>query len=121
MDRLPSAEEKRVAPQLAQELLEGLLQSLSLAEADAEEARARRILLGLGFSTALQDSKVTQLSGQAYCRSGSEGACMYDGWNVPAIPERLTDDWVCAWGRRVEGEGGAGAGAVHGARHPAAG
>ena len=41
-----------------------LLDNLSNAGADAAEGRARRILLGLGFTTRQMDSPVSRLSGQ---------------------------------------------------------
>lgn len=55
--------ELSAAPGLAQSMLEGLLESLSIADADAAEGRARRILGGLGFSARMQDGPLSQLSG----------------------------------------------------------
>lgn len=55
------------APAAAQQLLEGLLENLSIADADAAEAHGRKILRGLGFSQAQQDGPVTLLSGRCLC------------------------------------------------------
>lgn len=44
-------------------MLQTLQDNLSNAGADAAEGRARRILLGLGFSSKQMDSPVSQLSG----------------------------------------------------------
>ncbi len=62
-ERKPSARELEAAPAAAQELLEGLLESLSIADADAAEGKARRILRGLGFASRQTDGPVSQLSG----------------------------------------------------------
>ena len=63
-ERKPSARELEAAPAAAQELLEGLLESLSIADADAAEGKARRILRGLGFAPRQTDGPVSQLSGE---------------------------------------------------------
>lgn len=52
------------APRASQELLEDLMQRLALAQADAAEANARKILLGLGFSRDVQDHPMSSLSGR---------------------------------------------------------
>ena len=62
--RSPTAKEAEAAPAPAQDALQGLLDNLSAAGADAAEARARKILLGLGFSTGQMGCPVSQLSGE---------------------------------------------------------
>lgn len=61
--RPPTARELAAAPAAARGLLEGLMESLSIADADAAEGRARKILLGLGFATRQIDGPVSLLSG----------------------------------------------------------
>jgi ATPase subunit of ABC transporter with duplicated ATPase domains len=61
--RQATPKELSSAPALAQSLLEGLLENLSIADADAAEGRARRILGGLGFSARMQDGPLSHLSG----------------------------------------------------------
>ncbi len=51
------------APEAAQQLLDVLFQRLALADPGLAEAEARRILLGLGFTTAQQDGPLSKLSG----------------------------------------------------------
>ena len=68
-ERKPSARELEAALAAAQERLEGLLESLSIADADAAEGRARRILRGLGFSSRQIDSPVSLLSGDTLAAS----------------------------------------------------
>ena len=53
--RAATPKELARAPELAQTMLEGLLENLSIAGADATEGRARKILGGLGFSACMQD------------------------------------------------------------------
>ncbi|BDA48302.1 probable ATP-binding cassette sub-family F member 3 [Coccomyxa sp. Obi] len=62
-ERPPTAREITAAPAVAQGLLETLLENLSIADADAAEGRARKILRGLGFSTRQIDGSVALLSG----------------------------------------------------------
>jgi len=45
-------------------MLQTLLDNLNIAGADAAEGRARKILLGLGFTSRQMDSPVSKLSGQ---------------------------------------------------------
>ena len=59
-----TAKEAEAAPALAQDALQGLVDNLSAAGADAAEARARKILLGLGFSTRQMGAPVSRLSGE---------------------------------------------------------
>ncbi|CAL8465918.1 g5454 [Coccomyxa elongata] len=61
--RPPTAREITAAPAAAQELLDTLLENLSIADADAAEGRVRKILRGLGFSTRQIDGSVALLSG----------------------------------------------------------
>ena len=63
-ERPPSTRETTAAPAVAQGLLETLLENLSIADADAAEGRARKILLGLGFSARQIDGSVLLLSGR---------------------------------------------------------
>ena len=58
-----SAKEAEAVPGMAQDTLQTLLDSLSAAGADAAEARARKILLGLGFKTQQMDAPTSRLSG----------------------------------------------------------
>ena len=71
MHRPPTPKERQAGAQLAQEMLEGLLQSLDLTDAAAAESRARKILRGLGFSKIMQDGPVTRLSGGAFPCQGA--------------------------------------------------
>ena len=64
--RSATAKEAEAAPALAQDALQGLVDNLSAAGADTAEARARRILLGLGFSTGQMGSPVSRLSGEDF-------------------------------------------------------
>ena len=50
---------------MAQDTLQRLLDSLSAAGADAAEAHARKILLGLGFKTQQMDAPTSRLSGKS--------------------------------------------------------
>lgn len=67
--RAPTPKELSAAPGVAQSLLEGLLENLSIADADAAEGRARRILGGLGFTAQMQDGPLSHLSGMEFCSS----------------------------------------------------
>lgn len=64
--------ELSAAPAAAQLMLEGILENLSIADADAAEGRARRILGGLGFSARMQDGPLLHLSGAAQLASWSD-------------------------------------------------
>ena len=64
LHRSASAKEAEAAPGLAQDTMQTLLDNLSNAGADAAEGRARKILLGLGFTSGQMDSPVSRLSGQ---------------------------------------------------------
>ena len=70
-----TAKEAGAAPALAQDALQGLADALSAAGADAAEARARKILLGLGFSTGQMGSPVARLSGED-CRPVAQLLCL---------------------------------------------
>ena len=70
-----TAKEAEAAPALAQDALQGLTDALSAAGADAAEARARKILLGLGFSTGQMGSPVSRLSGE-FCRPVAQLLCL---------------------------------------------
>ena len=64
LHRSASAKEAEAAPDLAQDMLQTLLDNLNIAGADAAEGRARKILLGLGFTSKQMESPVSKLSGQ---------------------------------------------------------
>ena len=64
LHRSASAKEAEAVPGMAQDTLQTLLDSLSAAGADAAEARARKILLGLGFKTQQMDAPTSRLSGK---------------------------------------------------------
>ena len=64
LHRSATAKEVEAAPALAQDALQGLVDNLSAAGADAAEARARKILLGLGFTTGQLSAPVSWLSGE---------------------------------------------------------
>ena len=70
-----TAKEAEAAPALAQDALQGLVDALSVAGADAAEARARKILLGLGFSTGQMGSSVSRLSGEG-CGAVAQLLCL---------------------------------------------
>ena len=70
-----SVKEAEAAPALAQDTLQGLVDALGAAGADAAEARARKILLGLGFSTGQMGSPVSRLSGEV-CRPVAQLLCL---------------------------------------------
>lgn len=67
LHRSATAKEVEAAPALAQDALQGLVDSLSAAGADAAEARAQKILLGLGFNTGQMGASVSRLSGEDCC------------------------------------------------------
>ena len=70
-----TAREAEAAPALAQDALQGLADALSAAGADTAEVRARKILLGLGFSAGQMGSPVSQLSGED-CRPVARLLCL---------------------------------------------
>ena len=65
LQRPPTPKERQAGLQLAQEMLEGLLQNLDLADAATAESHAHKILQGLGFSKSMQNGPVTRLSGDS--------------------------------------------------------
>ena len=64
LHRSASSKEAEAAPDLAQDMLQTLLDNLNIDGADAAEGRAQKILLGLGFPSKQMDSPVSKLSGQ---------------------------------------------------------
>jgi ATPase subunit of ABC transporter with duplicated ATPase domains len=65
LHRSASAMEAQAVPRMAQDTFQTLIDSLSAAGADAAQARARKILLGLGFKTQQTDAPTSRLSGKA--------------------------------------------------------